>query len=219
MDKTLGHDAPYIVGGRRQPVQKRARLTVLSILQAAETVFAEDGYALASTNRIADTAGVAISSLYQYFPDKQSIYLSLYAHTLAEVADVLNHSILEVIDLDLESGFRILVDRILTLYEREQLILLHLADEIPDIRRGRHYLSLSRLIYDGGRVFLQRKLTKSDGVYEEQVFFFLHTVTFASLRSYILSDDDIFDRQTFIDELVSLIVSYLKDRVYNNSGD
>lgn len=58
---------------RKLPTQARARRTVEAILEAAAQVFEAQGYARATTDRIAERAGVSIGSLYQYFPDKDSI--------------------------------------------------------------------------------------------------------------------------------------------------
>ena len=64
-------------GSIRQPQQERARLTVEAILEAAGLILAESGYASATTNGIARRAGVSIGSLYQYFPNKEAIYLAI----------------------------------------------------------------------------------------------------------------------------------------------
>ncbi len=61
----------------REPQQARSRETFEAILQAAAQVFQRLGYAGATTNRIADRAGVSIGSLYQYFPNKDAILLAL----------------------------------------------------------------------------------------------------------------------------------------------
>lgn len=45
-----------------------------AILAAAETVFAEFGFAGASTGRIAELAGVPKANLHYYFPTKESLY-------------------------------------------------------------------------------------------------------------------------------------------------
>ncbi len=62
---------------RRKPRQVRAELTRDRILTAAAHVFTEHGYAAGTTNRIAERARVSIGSLYQYFPNKDSILAEL----------------------------------------------------------------------------------------------------------------------------------------------
>ena len=61
----------------RKPSQERSRETVDAILAAATRVFARHGYARATTNRIAETAGVSVGSLYQYFQSKDAIAVEL----------------------------------------------------------------------------------------------------------------------------------------------
>ncbi len=46
-------------------------------MPAAAHVFAEHGYAAGTTNRIAERARVSIGSLYQYFPNKDTILAEL----------------------------------------------------------------------------------------------------------------------------------------------
>ena len=58
---------------RKRPVQARSRQTVESILVAAARILAERGYLATTTNDVADAAGVSIGSLYQYFPNKDSL--------------------------------------------------------------------------------------------------------------------------------------------------
>ena len=52
-------------------------MTVEAILQAAEEVLVDKGYAAATTNRIAARAGVSIGSLYQYFSGKDAVFSEL----------------------------------------------------------------------------------------------------------------------------------------------
>ncbi|MEU4579077.1 MULTISPECIES: TetR/AcrR family transcriptional regulator [Nonomuraea] len=72
---------------RKQPRQQRSRQTVAAILEAAAQLFQRHGYAGATTNKIAERAGVSIGSLYQYFPNKDALLVALAEHYLAESAD------------------------------------------------------------------------------------------------------------------------------------
>ena len=60
------------------------------VLSAALKEFARLGYSEANINKIAESAGISIGSLYQYFNDKQTLYMTIvnYASdTLKEVLD------------------------------------------------------------------------------------------------------------------------------------
>lgn len=59
-------------GPRKTPSQQRSRFTYDTILEAAARVFDAEGMS-ATTNRIAERAGVSVGSLYQYFPNKQAL--------------------------------------------------------------------------------------------------------------------------------------------------
>jgi len=83
---------------RRRPRQERAQATVQAILGAAADVIAHEGYAAMTTNKVAKRAGVSIGSLYQYFPNKQAILVSLLEEHLAHVHPVIDRSLGELSD-------------------------------------------------------------------------------------------------------------------------
>ena len=62
---------------RKQPTQARAIATVNTILEAAARILMDSGYDAASTNAIADRAGVSVGTLYEYFPGKEAIFAEL----------------------------------------------------------------------------------------------------------------------------------------------
>ena len=62
---------------RKRPKQQRAKATVEAVLDAGARILVEVGYAKASTNLIAETAGISIGSLYEYFPGKEAIFAEL----------------------------------------------------------------------------------------------------------------------------------------------
>ncbi len=74
---------------RKQPRQRRSQATVELILRAGASVLAGEGYAGATTNRIAEVAGVSVGSLYQYFPNKDALVLALADAHVAEMRALL----------------------------------------------------------------------------------------------------------------------------------
>ena len=70
---------------RKQPRQARSLATVEAILEAAARVLAERGYAATNTNLVAERAGVSVGSLYQYFPNKDSLITALHERHAAQM--------------------------------------------------------------------------------------------------------------------------------------
>ena len=70
---------------RKEPRQARSRATVEVIVQAGARVLGEHGWAGFTTNRVAETAGVSIGSLYQYFPDKLALIEAVRRHHFDDV--------------------------------------------------------------------------------------------------------------------------------------
>jgi hypothetical protein len=61
---------------RKMPGQARSQETVSIILEASARILESGGLRGFNTNAIAAKAGVSIGSLYQYFPNKDSIVLA-----------------------------------------------------------------------------------------------------------------------------------------------
>lgn len=67
---------------RRKPVQQRSAQRVEKMLQACAHLIDEVGYDGLTTTLIAERAGVAVGSLYQFFPDKRAVVQELTLRNL-----------------------------------------------------------------------------------------------------------------------------------------
>lgn len=71
----------------KAPLRDKLRAAVSAeILDAAEAVIAEHGVAKASIVAIAARAGVAVGTLYNYFPDRDAIVAALFRERRAQIA-------------------------------------------------------------------------------------------------------------------------------------
>lgn len=74
---------------RKKPVQARSAVTVSAIHEAGIQVLLTGGYARFTTTRVAERAGVSVGSIYQYYPNKQSLLAALLqAHLDTVVSSV-----------------------------------------------------------------------------------------------------------------------------------
>lgn len=72
---------------RRLPTQARSRARVERILDAAAQLVVAEGVEGLTTRSIAETAGLPVASLYQYFADKEAVLLALCERDMAEMDD------------------------------------------------------------------------------------------------------------------------------------
>ena len=95
---------------RKRPRQERSRFTVEAILTATERVLAEHGVDGATTNRIAEVAGVSIGSLYQYFPNKDALIEMVRERSQTSFREEVDPAVEMLLKLPIEVAMRGLVD-------------------------------------------------------------------------------------------------------------
>jgi AcrR family transcriptional regulator len=128
---------------RKRPLQARSQRTVETVLKAAAQVFARRGYAGATTNHIAERAGVSIGSLYEYFPSKDAILVALMEAHLHEGEAVLMRAAAEIAgaSLSLAAMIRHLARAMVELHARDRNLHRVLFEEAPLPRRLRELLA------------------------------------------------------------------------------
>jgi|SRR5687768_8562936 len=62
---------------RRVPTQERSKKRVEAILDAAAEIFVEVGYDSATIDSIAERAETSVGSIYQFFPNKEALFIAL----------------------------------------------------------------------------------------------------------------------------------------------
>lgn len=92
---------------RKQPKQQRARNRVQKLLDATAELIETNGLEALTTNHIAERAGVNIASLYQYFPNKESILAALLESYLQEISKALNDVLVSQADLAIDESTRL----------------------------------------------------------------------------------------------------------------
>lgn len=104
---------------RRVPKQDRSRRRYDEILDAAANVFAKEGLEAATTNEIADSAGMSIGSLYQYFDDKEAIIAALWDRYVEMINDITSDFLAaEVVEWPVQKAVDRVMDPVITFHTR-----------------------------------------------------------------------------------------------------
>lgn len=121
---------------RREPKQQRARQTVEAVLEAVRRVLRRHGADAITTNRVAEAAGVSIGSLYQYFPDKQAIFMALHERHIEGVRDVIARTKADCASASLEAFSSELVERLADVHTEDAELHEILSAAVPGSDAG-----------------------------------------------------------------------------------
>jgi AcrR family transcriptional regulator len=206
-------------GLRRQPSQKRGKDRVEKILEAAAVVFDEVGYEAATTHQIAAKAGTAVGSLYQFFPDKASIFNTMeIRHTERVKAMWAQIDIVTIVSLPLRQMINLLVKDISQLFEnpvsRVMFIQFYMNRQV--------FQSIDESMTQEAIYFLMDILRHKNPSLNALQLSLLSEVCVHSNNAVILSalrNPDLQRRQMLAQEIEDLLVAYLEPYVGDVVGD
>jgi AcrR family transcriptional regulator len=122
------------------PCEKRER-----VLEAARREFAANGFAAGSLNEIAQRAGVAKGSLFQYFDDKLDLWLTLYQGDCRRVRDRIEQALSESGGLLFFERVRAVVKACLAFYAENPSVCASIdtarREVHPEAHRREHAIS------------------------------------------------------------------------------
>jgi AcrR family transcriptional regulator len=141
---------------RKSAVQRRSRLTVNAIMEATARILIREGFDKASTNRIAEVAGVSVGSLYQYFPSKEAIVAALIDRHNSQVMQAVQGELAEAVNLPMEQAVRKLVAVAVRAHRIDPKLHRVLAEQIPRVGRLEKVETFNRQNYALFEAYLER---------------------------------------------------------------
>ena len=118
---------------RKAPSQDRSRATVDVILDAAARILVKGGYEAFTTNRVAEMAGVSVGSLYQYFPNKESLLAELMRRHVNEMEHGFNEITEDAARRPLSETVRALVEHTVRAHLVDPELHRVLSEEVPHL--------------------------------------------------------------------------------------
>jgi len=112
-------------------MQRRARQTVDAILDAVVRVLKREGIRAVTTNRIAEVAGVSIGSVYQYFPDKQAIFVALHQRHIDHIDHMIERTLIEHAASSLDDLMAAMIEGMIDAHTVDPELYELLATEVP----------------------------------------------------------------------------------------
>jgi AcrR family transcriptional regulator len=197
---------------RKSASQERSRSTVNALLEATARILVKEGFDKASTNRIAEVAGVSVGSLYQYFPSKEALVAALIDRHNLEVMQAVQGELAEAVDLPIAQAVRKLVAVAVKAHRIDPKLHRVLAEQIPRVGKLEKLASFNQQNYVLFERFLTSHRREIRAVDLKLAAFVcvtsIEALTHTAVLHRKISDDE--EMEALIEQTTRLIVGYLK---------
>jgi AcrR family transcriptional regulator len=198
---------------RKAASQERSRATVDALVETTARILVKEGFDKASTNRIAEVAGVSVGSLYQYFPGKEALVAAVIERHQQEIMQTVRGELAEVLAQPVEKAMRKLVAVAVKAHRVDPKLHRVLAEQIPRVGKLEELETFDRDNYTLFRTYLEshRNELRVDDL--ELASFVcvtsIEALTHNAVLHYpkMLSDETM---EALIDEAARLVTGYLK---------
>jgi AcrR family transcriptional regulator len=198
---------------RKVASQERSRLTIDALLEATTRILIKEGYDRASTNRIAEVAGVSIGSLYQYFPSKEALVAAVIDRHAQEISQVTRNALVKMAARPIEAAAREFVSVAIDAHRVNPKLHGVLAEQTPRVGRLDNIEANIREGYALVRGYLEAHRDEIDVADLDLAAFVLVTVVEALTHAAVLRRPDILageKARQFVDDVTRLVVRYLQ---------
>jgi AcrR family transcriptional regulator len=207
---------------RKNASQDRSRATVDALVEATARILVKEGFDRASTNRIADTAGVSIGSLYQYFPGKDALVAAVVARHSQELMQVVGGALQEVVSLPLAEGVRRIISVAVDAHRVDPRLHRVVAEQIPRSGRLGNVDVFNRRYFDFFRSYLDVHKDEIRRTDLNLAAFVCVTSIEAVTHNAVLNHAEMLSDQgveSLVEEATRLVVGYLQcDEVRGRGG-
>ncbi len=197
------------ISPRKAPKQQRSLGLVETIITATTRVLAKSGYENATTNRVAEIAGVSIGSLYQYFPNKEALIGAVIDRTVAGNVKKVERELARLGDKPIEEALRLIIRMAFEMYMGNRALFRIMFEQAPrlervqNIFRARHHVAS-----------LLGKLLESYGIRPrnpELTMFVLMNGALGVIQTAVFDYPEGAADADIVDEIVRLVMGYLHE--------
>src|SRR5579885_732818 len=198
---------------RKMASQERSRMTVDALIEATARILLSEGYDRASTNKIAEVAGVSIGSLYQYFPSKEALVAAVIDRHTQQVSQATRSAIVRMAASPIEIAAREFVSLGIRGHRVNPRLQAVLSEQIPRVGRLENMEANLREGYALVRGYLEAHRDEIEVSDIDLAAFICVTVVEALTHAAVLHRPDILTGEKaskFVDDVTRLLVRYLQ---------
>jgi AcrR family transcriptional regulator len=198
---------------RKHASQERSRATVDALIEATARILVKEGFDCASTNRIAEQAGVSVGSLYQYFPGKDALVAAVIDRHREQIRQVARDVLAKAAAQPFKQAVRSIVVAGIEAHRVDPKLHRVLAEQIPRTGRLAQVEAFSRENVALFKDYLERHRKELRAVDLDLAAFVCVTAIEALTHTAVLHRPEVLAKESvevLVEEATRLVVGYLQ---------
>lgn len=184
-----------------------------ALVEATARILVKEGFEKASTNHIAEIAGVSVGSLYQYFPSKEALVAAVIDRHNEEIMAIVRTALTEIADTPIDKAVRQLVTVAIDAHRINPKLHRVLAEQIPRTGQLRDVEAFNREIHTLVRAYLESRRKEMRKLDLDVATFICVSAIESVAHNTVLNDAGTLSEKmvrTLVDEMTRMVVGYLR---------
>lgn len=204
---------------RKKPKQGRSRELVESIFEATIRILPKLGSGNLTTKKIAEVAGISIGSLYQYFPNKESVLAAVLDSTSRIINSALSQRLQTLHELPTDEAIDYVVEGALEMMIGDQPLIREVYRQANELGRIPAMMKLRQSAVQQLALEVHRRYPHLDRRDCEKICFLCVNSLMGVVFTMLYDETQTWTREELAEELSRMMRAYLGDRVRNGTSD
>jgi AcrR family transcriptional regulator len=196
---------------RKLPRQERSRVTYEAMLEACARLLREEGYDALTTTHVAERAGVSVGTLYEFFPNKESIVAALIEQRAERlVADTAAHLDSALAIADIEGAAAFLIRSLIALVTSDRELYRVVFQEVPFSSRLPALQRAIAALFDLARIGGERAVDRVSLPHLDADTWLIARMLYQAVLEIAFAEDGAPDGELLTRELVRLSLRMMR---------
>lgn len=201
---------------RKQPVQQRSKALVAALLDATARLLVTIGYIAITTNKVAEKAGVGIGSLYEYFPNKESLVAALIERNSMEIVKEIQLGMERALQKPHEEALRFWLEKMVDALDERRDEVRVVIFEVPFLRQMPLLETMPKTLMNVAFSAHKRANDRVQFTYPKAAVYHLTSMVSAAIINMVVHPPKHIPREILLDELAELILRAMEGASLGN---
>lgn len=198
---------------RKSPKQGRSKAIVDAIFEATIRILPKIGSQGITTKKIADLAGISVGSLYQYFPNKESVLAAIIEIGVDASVKEFEIKLHEIADKSMEDAVDIMVNFTFDLFLKEKEKIREIYIKAPELGRIPMLLKSRRLVVEKMAEEMKKHYPGHPDAEYQRVSFIATNSLMGVVQIMLYDEEQVYTNEELALEMKTMLKAYFKNRI------